>query len=64
MRPTPRALAMWACRFTAYGNFEHFAKGGFEFFLLPIRVHARPPAGNASRWAIPYEVKVILWIHL
>jgi hypothetical protein len=24
---------------------------GFEFFLLPNRVHARPPASNANRWA-------------
>jgi hypothetical protein len=29
--------------------FEHFS--GFEFFLLPSRIHARPPADNANRWA-------------
>jgi hypothetical protein len=31
------------------GIFKHFS--GFEFFLLPGIVHARPPASNASRWA-------------
>jgi len=31
------------------GIFKHFP--GFEFILLPSRVHARPPAGNANRWA-------------
>ena len=29
--------------------FEYFS--GFEFFLLPNRVHARLPASNANRWA-------------
>ena len=29
--------------------FKHFT--GFEFFLLPNRIHARPSASNASRWA-------------
>ena len=29
--------------------FEHFS--GFEFFLLPNRVHARPLAANANRSA-------------
>ena len=29
--------------------FEHFS--GFEFSLLPNRVHARPSASNANRWA-------------
>jgi hypothetical protein len=24
---------------------------GFDFFLLPNRIHTRPQAGNASRWA-------------
>jgi hypothetical protein len=28
--------------------FKHFSS--FGFFLLPNRIHARPPAGNASRW--------------
>ena len=30
------------------GIFKHFS--GFEFFLLPNRIPARPYAGNASRW--------------
>jgi hypothetical protein len=30
--------------------YKHFS--GFEFFLLPGIVHARPHAGNASRWAL------------
>ena len=29
--------------------FKHFS--GFEFILLSNRVHARPPASNANRWA-------------
>jgi hypothetical protein len=29
--------------------YKHFSR--FEFFLLPSIVHARPHAGNASRWA-------------
>jgi len=29
--------------------YKHFASGGLEFFLLPIRVHARPSASNANR---------------
>ncbi|MEK6753484.1 MAG: hypothetical protein AABZ00_14600 [Chloroflexota bacterium] len=28
--------------------FKHFS--GFEFLLLPSRVHTRPSAGNAIRW--------------
>ena len=37
--------------------FRHFSldsppgQAGFEFFLLPSIVHARPPASNANRWA-------------
>jgi hypothetical protein len=31
------------------GIFKHFS--GFEFFLLPSRIHARPHAGNANRSA-------------
>ncbi len=30
--------------------FEQFS--GFEFFLLPNRVHARPSASNANRWTL------------
>jgi hypothetical protein len=30
------------------GIFGHFS--GFEFFLLPSIIHARPSAGNANRW--------------
>jgi len=30
--------------------FEHFS--GFEFSLLPSRVHVRPSASNANRWAV------------
>ncbi len=30
--------------------FKHFS--GFEFFLLPSIVHARPPASNANRCAL------------
>jgi hypothetical protein len=31
------------------GIFKHFS--GFGFFLLPSRIHARPLATNANRWA-------------
>jgi hypothetical protein len=37
------------------GIFEHFSR--FEFFLLPSIVHARPHAGNASRWAAVAEMQ-------
>jgi len=30
-------------------TYKHFS--GFEFFLLSKRIHARPPAANAGRWA-------------
>ncbi len=30
--------------------YRHFS--GFGFFLLPSRIHARPPAANASRWVL------------
>ena len=34
------------------GSRRHFwAFSGFELFLLSERVHARPSAGNANRWA-------------
>jgi hypothetical protein len=33
--------------------FEHFS--GFGFFLLSKRIHARPPAANANRWALVSE---------
>jgi hypothetical protein len=34
---------VWDCRFAACGTYgEHFS--GFEFFLLPGRVHARRSA--------------------
>jgi hypothetical protein len=39
----------------ACGIFEHFPR--FEFFLLPNRIHARPHAGNASRWAAFQEIR-------
>jgi hypothetical protein len=35
------------------GIFEHFS--GFEFFLFPNIVHARPTASNTDRWAIRCE---------
>ena len=38
--------------------FEHFS--GVEFFLLPSRVHARPSASNANRWAAQVESKKIM----
>jgi len=38
--------------------YEHFP--GFEFFLLPSRVHAHPSASNANRWAAVMEEKELL----
>jgi hypothetical protein len=31
------------------------AFSGFEFFLLPSRVHARPAAANANRWVLAIQ---------
>ena len=33
---------------------KYQAFSGFGFFLLPSRVRARPPAGNAGRWAASF----------
>jgi len=38
---------------------KHFS--GFEFFLLPNRIHARPSASNANRWA---AWLVLLYVHM
>jgi hypothetical protein len=38
------------------GILKHFP--GFEFFLLPNIVHARPSARNANRWAAKEKVKL------
>src|SRR5450759_624731 len=35
---------------------ESFTRG-FKFFLLPSRVHARPSASNANRWAVSSKTK-------
>jgi cyclase len=44
-RPNKACTGRWGfC-----GIFEHFS--GFEFSLLPSRIHARPSASNANRWA-------------
>jgi|GEM_PF-5894055 len=37
------------CGSLRHASRKHFS--GFEFFLLPSRIHARPHAGNANRWA-------------
>jgi len=42
--------------------FEHFS--GFEFFLLPSIVHARPHAGNASRWAVHLSTMKIMFAEI
>ena len=52
-RPTQRAPDPWTnartivVRVTAF--YEYFS--GFEFFLLPNRIHTGPNTSNASRWA-------------
>jgi len=38
--------------------YKHFS--GFEFFLLPNRVHARPSASNANRWAASQKIQIRL----
>jgi len=45
----PEIVGNKACsgRLGFCGIFKHFS--GFEFFLLPSRVHARPAAANAIR---------------
>ena len=57
-RPIQRALDAGDCRFVACGIFKHFAKRGFEFFLLPSIVHARSAAMLRERkplgaWSSP-----------
>jgi hypothetical protein len=45
---------MWCTRQVGFcAIFGHFS--GFEFFLLPSRVHGRPSASNANRWAVDGE---------
>jgi hypothetical protein len=53
-RPTKRALdAGDSAAFTSsFPRPSPPGQAGFEFILLPGRVHARPPAGNAHRWAV------------
>ena len=42
------AILMWSTGQVGFvALFEYFS--GFEFFLLPSRIHARPHAGNANR---------------
>src|SRR5262245_46887195 len=42
----PRCTGSWGfC-----GTFEHFSR--FELFLFPNRIHTRPSASNADRWAV------------
>jgi DNA recombination protein RmuC len=36
-------------------TYKHFS--GFGLFLLPSRIHARPPAANANRWALRVKQK-------
>jgi hypothetical protein len=51
---TAKKLSNKACtgRWGFCGFFKHFSlaspqgQAGFEFFLLPNRIHARPPATN------------------
>jgi hypothetical protein len=42
--------------------YKHFS--GFEFFLLPNRIHARPHAGNANRWVAQEQEQnqIRLWV--
>jgi len=39
--------------------YKHFS--GFEFFLLPSRIHARPHVTNANRWAAKPMHIVVRW---
>jgi hypothetical protein len=39
-------------------TYKHFS--GFGLFLLPSRIHARPPAANANRWALFFSITTIL----
>jgi len=59
--PTQRALDAGDCRFAACGTYgKQFS--GFEFFLLPSRVHARPSAVLRERQplgALPSSKKVV-----
>jgi hypothetical protein len=54
MANTP-ALDAGDYRFTACALYQHFAQRGFEFSLRRSRFHARPHAGNTSRWVAEGE---------
>jgi len=45
----------WTCwilpHFQAFFPGQSPGQAGFEFFLLPSRIQARPHATNANRWA-------------
>jgi hypothetical protein len=57
-RPTQRALDGGDCP----KGVRHFpAFSGFEFFLLPNIVHARPAANNDSRWAASASLEFSLF---
>jgi len=53
-RPTQRALEAGDSEVfspvPAYGKVQA-GQAGFEFFLLPKRIHARPTTTNANHWA-------------
>ena len=52
-----RALPNTACtgRWGVCAVYKHFS--GFEFILLPSRVHAHPSASNANRWLASQRAK-------
>jgi hypothetical protein len=41
-RPTKRASDVWDASRAARFAVKHFAERGFEFYLLPNIIHARP----------------------
>ena len=58
-KPAPNTACTWRVGFC--GIFRHFS--GFEFFLLSNRIHARPHAANANRWAHSSKKRREIWTH-
>jgi hypothetical protein len=44
------STVQWTVGILPHASRKHFS--GFEFFLLSSKVHARPAATNANRWAV------------
>ena len=61
--PKKCAPDVWDYRFAALGIFEHFAKRGFGFFLLPSKIHAHPSTMLRERKPlVRYKLRSVILI--